>query len=145
MIRLHCAASIGPAGHSAAKRSAGTRPPAYPKGRRNRLGAWWGGDVVQFDDEDDDTKGEIDELENATRSWLNDSNFEVICLVEGIDSVTSAALQARFSYTSNDIQWNHSFAPCVSRNEENGAAVIDFSKFHSTIALPFDPENIQSH
>jgi hypothetical protein len=43
---------------------------------------------------------------------------------------TGGVVQARHSYTVAEMEWNAMFVPCVSVGPD-GAAVIDFSKFHS--------------
>eukprot|EP00518_Triparma_eleuthera_P000554 CAMPEP_0182458764 /NCGR_PEP_ID=MMETSP1319-20130603/4029_1 /TAXON_ID=172717 /ORGANISM="Bolidomonas pacifica, Strain RCC208" /LENGTH=648 /DNA_ID=CAMNT_0024657511 /DNA_START=124 /DNA_END=2067 /DNA_ORIENTATION=- len=70
------------------------------------------------------------------KAFLKDREAELVVLVEGIDVMTSATLQARHSYRWDDIVWHHTFAPCVTRKEREGnprmsdGCVIDFSKFH---------------
>lgn len=54
--------------------------------------------------------------------------------MEGIESVTSCKLQARYSYAANDILTNRTFSPCVSIGKD-GEAVIDFCKFHETVPI----------
>lgn len=67
---------------------------------------------------------------------IRKKDFEIIVLVEGIESVTSSKLQARYSYAADDIIANCTFKPCVSIGAD-GEAVIDFCKFHETV--PIDP------
>lgn len=69
---------------------------------------------------------------------IRKKDLEIVVLVEGIESVTSNKLQARYSYAADDILVNRTFKPCVSIGED-GEAVIDFSKFHETV--PIDPNN----
>jgi hypothetical protein len=78
------------------------------------------------------------------KAFMKDREAELVVLVEGIDVMTSATLQARHSYRWDDVAWNHSFAPCVdrvpdrnNRNKTEGA-VIDFSKFHDLVPVPGD-------
>ena len=63
------------------------------------------------------------------RHWLASTCTEIIVVLEGIDPLTSATLQARHSYSVDDIIFDHWFAPCVSAADD-GTAEIDFSKFH---------------
>lgn len=63
------------------------------------------------------------------REFLEESNTEVICLLEGIDVSTSYTIQARHSYNSDDIEWEKMFEPCVSEDAD-GKCCIDFVKFH---------------
>lgn len=76
--------------------------------------------------------------EGSARSWrsrvekfLNQDWFEVVCILEGVDTTTSATVQARHSYIYEDIAWDHMFSPIFSIDptHEDGA-VIDFTKIH---------------
>ena len=60
---------------------------------------------------------------------MQDRRVEILVIVEGIDAATGGTVQARHSYTTEDIVWNHTFPPCV-REDHDGAALIDFSLFH---------------
>ena len=64
------------------------------------------------------------------------NSLEIMVMIDGTESVTSNTLQARYSYTAEDIEFNAIFRPCVSIDEQKGA-VIDFNKFHDLI--PLDP------
>jgi len=68
---------------------------------------------------------------------LVQGELEILCLVEGIDPATSNTLQARHSYTSDDIIYNGSFQKCVSRGA-NGAAQVDLAALHEVV--PIAPE-----
>jgi potassium inwardly-rectifying channel subfamily J len=59
--------------------------------------------------------------------------FEIIVILEGVVETTGATIQARTSYTSAEIQWNHIFEPLVNCNLKK--ATIDYSKFNRTIDL----------
>ena len=65
---------------------------------------------------------------------IRKKDFEIVVLVEGIESVTSSKLQARYSYAASDIITNCAFMPCVSIGKD-GEAVIDFCKFHETVPI----------
>lgn len=45
--------------------------------------------------------------------FLQDRQAEIICFLEGTCEVTGMALQARHSYRIEDIEFHHTFAPCV--------------------------------
>ncbi len=47
--------------------------------------------------------------------------------------------QKRFSYTTNDIEWNHMFVPMVSEGPE-GECVIDFTRLHTTVPMTLEDE-----
>ena len=55
---------------------------------------------------------------------------EIICVVEGIDPITSGTFQALQSYTLEDIDFDKSFVPCVGK--ENNKVVVDLDSFHKT-------------
>ncbi|KAF0687391.1 Aste57867_20860 [Aphanomyces stellatus] len=69
---------------------------------------------------------------------LKQSELEVLVILEGTDSTTGNTMQARFSYATYDIKWNHTFARCVSRHPETKGALIDFDKFHDVRPAPLD-------
>eukprot|EP00392_Amoebophrya_sp_AT5.2_P008006 g8025.t1 len=92
-------------------------------------------------------------LRKILESYLADSWFEVLVVIDGNEPSTGHAVEARSSYLYSDITWDHIFAPCVlpfdrSLTEVTGgagamdhstdqiAAVIDFKKFHKLV--PFD-------
>ena len=48
----------------------------------------------------------------------------------GIDAITSDTIQARYSYTSSDIESEKMFVNIVSMDSKSGGVNVDFSKFH---------------
>lgn len=93
--------------------------------------------------------------------FMMDRDVELVVLVEGTDELTGSALQARHSYRWDDIEWDHTFAPCVRpcsddddeylnrrqrffRHHDCGRGPgplvcrIDFSKFHDVLPAPLD-------
>lgn len=64
--------------------------------------------------------------------FIADRSLEIVVLIEGNDSTTGGVVQARHSYTGDDILWNTSFVPCVLQDDDTGGAVIDYSLFHHT-------------
>jgi hypothetical protein len=72
------------------------------------------------------------EKEEATilRFW-RESEMEVLCIIEGIDSVSSDTTQARHSYTAADIEFGHTFVPCTKRGA-SGECIVEFDLFHDT-------------
>jgi len=50
--------------------------------------------------------------------YLAETNVEIVVLLEGIDALTSATLQARYSYKLSDCVWDHAFSPCVFESSE---------------------------
>jgi hypothetical protein len=74
---------------------------------------------------------------------LKKSKLEVIVILEGIDGSTSNTMQARHSYTDEDMVWDHTFENCVSRTKE-GFVMINFDKFHSLKPVEDDCEVAKS-
>jgi hypothetical protein len=79
---------------------------------------------------DDDSDGRLDEVKDAIRRKLWVDRIEILCMVEGVDSLTSSTIQARHSYISSDIEFDHTFARCVVKDVKKGTPIIDFGKFH---------------
>lgn len=67
---------------------------------------------------------------------LRTAEVEVVVILEGIDGSTSNTMQARHSYTDEDIAYDHTFANCVSKTAEG--VVINFDKFHMLKPVPED-------
>lgn len=70
---------------------------------------------------------------------IGTNQIEVIVLVEGIDPTTSSTLQARHSYTYDDIVCNASFQRCVQHGSD-GACEIDFDAYHELVYHDRDKE-----
>jgi len=71
---------------------------------------------------------------------LKSSCAEVLVLLEGVDAMTSANVQARHSYTLDDMVWDSEFVPCVKSgaNEDGtGGVCIDFANFHKLRPAPY--------
>jgi hypothetical protein len=62
------------------------------------------------------------------------TNAEVLVLLEGVDPTTSSTVQARQSYTVDDICWDATFVPCA-RRQPHGGIQIDFNKLHAVLPL----------
>ena len=56
-------------------------------------------------------------------------------LLEGNDATTSAMVQARHSYTFDDVCWDATFAPCTARFAGSGGMSVDFTALHSVLQL----------
>ncbi|GBG29156.1 Inward rectifier potassium channel 2 [Hondaea fermentalgiana] len=79
--------------------------------------------------------------EEALKQYMIDHRVEIICMVEGIDAVTSDTIQARHSYCFEDIMWHFDFVPCTLE-DENGAAQLDFEQFHKVFPVPEQYKNL---
>jgi hypothetical protein len=68
--------------------------------------------------------------QEALQAFWRDRCVEVVVLVEGTDPLTSNSLQARYSYTVEDLRFDHEHAPCVFSHR--GRALLDFTRFNRT-------------
>jgi len=59
---------------------------------------------------------------------------EFVILVTGIDATVSQPIHARYSYSYEDLLWNHRFVDIFGYTE-NGEAALDMRKFHQTVPL----------
>jgi hypothetical protein len=69
-------------------------------------------------------------------SHLRKSGLEVVVILEGIDSSTSNTMQARNSYTDEDIVWDATFERCVVKTPRG--LCVDFDRFHLLKQAPLD-------
>jgi polyphosphate kinase 2 (PPK2 family) len=72
------------------------------------------------------------------QAFMRDRNVEVVAVVEGMDAATGGVVQARHSYTVDEIQWHHEHVVCVLEDPESGGAMIDFSRFHDVAPTSMD-------
>ena len=62
-------------------------------------------------------------------AWLQDTQTEIVVVLEGIDATTSYTVQARHSYTYEELVWGHIFAPTMAPSSDSrGGCIIDFTK-----------------
>ncbi|KAJ0403503.1 hypothetical protein P43SY_010046 [Pythium insidiosum] len=73
---------------------------------------------------------------------LRKSELEVIVVLEGIDGSTSNTMQARHSYTDEEIAWDSTFETCVSKADDG--IVINFDRFHLLKPAPDDADQVAS-
>lgn len=76
--------------------------------------------------------------------FMIDSRLEIVVLIEGVDPLTSHAVQAFHSYGVADIEWDSFFAPCTLL-EPDGWTVVDFTKFHKLVPVANDAIASPSH
>jgi hypothetical protein len=119
-----------------------------------------------INDTDHETSDRKVDIDQPTPSWydeyktyLTESNVEIICIMEAIDPITSGTFQALQSYTVDDIEFDREFAPCVltDRTEDEGwqknllfkclkktivgrtamgrAVKVDLDTFHETVSV----------
>merc|ERR1712130_901277 len=60
--------------------------------------------------EDVESEGEF---KQSILDYWEEHDIEVLCIMEGVDAATSTSIQARHSYTIDDMVWDHEFAQCV--------------------------------
>ena len=65
---------------------------------------------------------------------------ELLCVVEGIDPLTSGTFQALHSYMPEDIEWHSSFVPCITSTTALDATFVDLTLFHQTKSTLPTPE-----
>ncbi|CAE7725474.1 KCNJ8 [Symbiodinium pilosum] len=72
---------------------------------------------------------------NDVRKYLIESPYlEVLVLLSGTEESTGAIVEARHSYTLDDMFWNRAYGTCVSINSE-GYHCVDFHAIHHTYPL----------
>jgi hypothetical protein len=62
---------------------------------------------------------------------MREHEMEFVILLDGIDEMTSTAMQARYSYSPDDIVWNNMFTGILTRGE-SGVLTADYSCFDTT-------------
>lgn len=124
------APSMSPFSYTSVKPSLTSQTPPRPTPIANTSSSGKGGWEHAVIDPPE-TDAEREEREMVMR-FIADRSLEIVVLVEGNDATTGGVVQARHSYTGEDILWNTSFVPCVLQDETTGGAVIDYSLFHHT-------------
>jgi len=72
---------------------------------------------------------------SQVRHYLESSPYlEVLVLLGGTEDMSASSIEARHSYTLDDIFWNRAFATCVSIDSK-GYHCIDFHAIHDTYPL----------
>lgn len=85
---------------------------------------------------------ETSPLYGITEEELSTQDIELVVILEGIVEVTSLTVQALWSYTKDEIQFNRKFLPVVSRRER-GKWVADFDKLDSTVCVEQDHQQVE--
>jgi len=76
-----------------------------------------------------------EKLRDDIRERIASRKIEILVIVEGLDPHTSNQMQARHSYTIEDIEFDKQHAPCMVTGV-NGKARINLSKFHELYSHP---------
>ncbi|KAJ8333854.1 hypothetical protein SKAU_G00411730 [Synaphobranchus kaupii] len=64
---------------------------------------------------------------------LATTDLEIIVILEGVVETTGITMQARTSYTPEEILWGHRFVSIMA--EEDGCYTVDYSKFGNTVPV----------
>ncbi|XP_055963529.1 G protein-activated inward rectifier potassium channel 4 [Sorex fumeus] len=65
-----------------------------------------------------------------SRAQLQQEEFEVVVILEGMVEATGMTCQARSSYTDTEVLWGHRFTPVLTL--EKGFYEVDYNTFHDT-------------
>jgi len=77
------------------------------------------------------TINESSPLYKQGRNEMVIGDFEIICVLDGVDELSSLNFQCRWSYLPHEIEWDHEFVPLVGRNGD--MFTIDYSKLSATV------------
>ncbi|KAM9807940.1 potassium inwardly rectifying channel subfamily J member 11, like [Neosynchiropus ocellatus] len=72
-------------------------------------------------------------LYDLSAQSLNTEDLEVIVILEGVVETTGISMQARTSYTPEEILWGRRFVSIIT--EEDGRYCVDYSKFGNTVPV----------
>jgi inward rectifier potassium channel len=73
-------------------------------------------------------------LHGASAASLEAGNAELIVTATGIDETIAQHVHARTSYLPHEILWDHRFVDVMGWTDD-GSRVIDYRRFHDTVAL----------
>ncbi|MBP0588739.1 Inward rectifier potassium channel [Paraburkholderia sp. LEh10] len=76
---------------------------------------------------------EASPLYGQTQESLAEHDASLLITIEGSDENTTQTMQARYSWPSEDIRWQHRFVDLI--REENGVSHIDYSHFDEVVPL----------
>ena len=110
-------------------------------GREDASGRFGGSPWPQAAAGSDATTPQLLEMRRMIREHIANSALEVVVIVEAIDPHSSNTFQARHSYTAADIEFDHSFMPCMSVASD-GQALLNWESFHKLKEAPFNTTNI---
>ncbi|XP_046889797.1 potassium inwardly rectifying channel subfamily J member 11, like [Hypomesus transpacificus] len=72
-------------------------------------------------------------LYELSANSLNTEDLEIIVILEGVVETTGITMQARTSYTPDEILWGRRFVSIMT--EEDGRYSVDYSKFGNTVSV----------
>uniref|UniRef100_A0A667XG14 ATP-sensitive inward rectifier potassium channel 14 n=1 Tax=Myripristis murdjan TaxID=586833 RepID=A0A667XG14_9TELE len=76
-------------------------------------------------------------FEMDRKSLEEDSELEVVVILEGMVEATAMTTQCRSSYLASEILWGHRFEPVLYERKE--CYQVDYSFFHRTYEIPSTP------
>ncbi|XP_028307265.1 potassium inwardly rectifying channel subfamily J member 11, like [Gouania willdenowi] len=76
-------------------------------------------------------------LYDLSKHTLTTEDLEIIVILEGVVEATGISMQARTSYTPDEILWARRFVSIVT--EEEGRYCVDYSKFGNTVPIKMSP------
>jgi inward rectifier potassium channel len=78
-------------------------------------------------------------LHGQTRASLEAVNAELVVTATGVDETIAQRVHARASYLPDEIRWDHRFVDVIGWTED-GLRVVDYRRFHDTVALRAAPQ-----
>ncbi|XP_072549273.1 inward rectifier potassium channel 2 [Salminus brasiliensis] len=84
---------------------------------------------------------EIDEdspLYDMSKQELENSEFEIVVILEGMVEATAMTTQCRSSYLASEILWGHRFETVLS--QEKNHYTVDYARFENTYEVPNTPQ-----
>ena len=82
-------------------------------------------------------------LYGMTDRKLRDAEAELIVTLTGTDETFSQTVNARFSYTPDEIIWNKKFGDMLSR--KGTRSYVDMSQLHTIIENPLTVSSNETH
>jgi len=79
---------------------------------------------------------DLSPLYKKSKTEMLQGDYEIICVLDGVDELSSLNFQCRWSYLPHEILLDHEFVPLVARNGD--MFTIDYSKLSETVALNDD-------
>ncbi|OCT60380.1 inward rectifier potassium channel 2 [Xenopus laevis] len=76
-------------------------------------------------------------LYDLSKQDLDNSDFEIVVILEGMVEATAMTTQCRSSYLACEILWGHRYEPVLF--EERNYYKVDYSRFHKTYEVPNTP------
>lgn len=80
---------------------------------------------------------ETSPLYGLTQTELNQlEHMEIVVILEGIVEATGLTVQALWSYTKDEILFNHKFGPVIKRNPETLRWEVDLDRIDNIVPIP---------